>query len=114
MTVLPQVPLWVVLAVSTSMFVFMSGRMIPGMALVTSAADPALRGTFMAFSSAVQSAAMGTAAFVGGHIIQRDAAGLVRHYWLAALVGVAASLLSIVVVRTLRLHGAPGVEHRSV
>lgn len=114
MTVLPQVPLWVVLVVSTSMFVFMSGRMIPGMALVTSAADPALRGTFMAFSSAVQSAAMGTAAFVGGHIIQRDAAGLVRHYWLAALVGVAASLLSIVVVRTLRLHGAPGVEHRSV
>lgn len=109
-TVLPVVPVWVVLLVSTAMFVLMSGRMIPGMALVTSAADPALRGTFMAFSSAVQSAAMGVAAFVGGHIIQRDAAGLVRHYWVAALVGVAASLLSILVVRTLRLHGAPGVH----
>ena len=40
--------------------------MIPGMAIITSAANPQLRGTFMALNSAVQSAAMGLAAFVGG------------------------------------------------
>jgi predicted MFS family arabinose efflux permease len=59
----------------------------------------------MAFNSAVQSAAMGTATFVGGLIIQRDSAGLVRHYWMAALIGVVASLLSIWVAHRLTLHG---------
>ncbi len=105
LTLLGPVPLWAALAVTTLMFVVMSGRMIPGMAIVTSAAQPALRGTFMAFNAAVQSAAMGTATFVGGLIIQRDAAGLVRHYWVAALIGVAASVLSIWVAHRLTLHG---------
>ncbi len=108
LTLLGPVPLWAALAVTTLMFVVMSGRMIPGMAIVTSAAQPALRGTFMAFNAAVQSAAMGTATFLGGLIIQRDAAGLVRHYWVAALIGVAASVLSIWVAHRLTLHGEAG------
>ena len=91
-TLMPQWPLWAVLVVSTALFIFMSGRMIPGMALVTGAAAPALRGTFMALNAAVQSAAMGLASFVGGLIISRDAAGLVQHYWVSGLVGACASL----------------------
>lgn len=105
LTLLGPVPLWVALGVTTLMFIVMSGRMIPGMAIVTSAAQPGLRGTFMAFNAAVQSAAMGAATFVGGLIIQRDAAGLVRHYWVAALIGVAASVASIWMARRLTLHG---------
>jgi hypothetical protein len=61
--------------------------MIPGMAMLTSAANPALRGTFMTLNSAVQSCAMGLATLVGGHIISRDAAGLVQNYGVAGLVG---------------------------
>jgi predicted MFS family arabinose efflux permease len=83
----------------------MSGRMIPGMALLTSAADPALRGTFMALNAAVQSAAMGLASFLGGLIIGRDAAGQVQHYWMAAVLGACASLAAIRVVRRLQMHG---------
>jgi predicted MFS family arabinose efflux permease len=94
---------WVFL-VSTLFFVCMSGRMIPGMAMLTSAANPALRGTFMTLNSAVQSGAMGLAALVGGHIISRDSAGLVQNYGLAAVVGGAASLLTIVVGSHLKLH----------
>lgn len=99
-------PLWAVLCVSTSMFVLMSGRMIPGMAIVTAAADPAYRGVFMAFNAAIQSAAMGVAAFLGGLIIQRSPAGQVQNYWLAALVGVAVGWGSIWLSRRLKLHGA--------
>ncbi|MEY2684674.1 MAG: hypothetical protein RJA09_1818 [Pseudomonadota bacterium] len=99
-------PLWAVLCVSTSMFVLMSGRMIPGMAIVTAAADPAYRGVFMAFNAAIQSAAMGVAAFLGGLIIQRSPTGQVQHYWLAALVGVAVGWGSIWLSRRLKLHGA--------
>jgi predicted MFS family arabinose efflux permease len=107
-TLLPQWPLWAVLIVSTGLFVFMSGRMIPGMALVTGAANPALRGTFMALNASVQSAAMGLASFVGGLIISRDAAGLVQHYWVSGLVGVAASLAAIALARRVRVHGSAG------
>jgi predicted MFS family arabinose efflux permease len=82
----------------------MSGRMIPGMAIITSAANPQLRGTFMALNSAVQSAAMGVAAFIGGHIISRDAQNLVQNYWLAGLLGASASLASILLVRKLKLY----------
>jgi predicted MFS family arabinose efflux permease len=102
----PIAMVWVLL-VSTLFFVCMSGRMIPGMAMLTSAANPALRGTFMTLNSAVQSAAMGVAALVGGYIISRDAAGMVQHYGWAAVVGGIASLLTIVVGARLQLHQAP-------
>ncbi len=108
-TLVRGMPLWVVLIVSTLFFTCMSGRMIPGMAILTSAANPQLRGTFMTLNSAVQSAAMGVAAFVGGLIISRDAQGLVQNYWMAAVVGAAASVCAIWMAGRLTLHGAsPG------
>ena len=84
----------------------MSGRMIPGMAIITSAAQAPLRGTFMTLNASVQSAAMGVASLVGGVLISRDAQGLVQGYWMAALVGIAASVVSLGVVGRLTLHGA--------
>lgn len=105
-TLVRGVPVWVVIAVSTLFFTCMNGRMIPGMAILTSAANPALRGTFMTLNSAVQSAAMGAAAFVGGLLINRDAQGMVQDYWMSALVGALASLAAIGLARRLHLHGA--------
>jgi predicted MFS family arabinose efflux permease len=106
-TLLGKVPLGVALVVSTLFFACMSGRMIPGMAILTSAANPQLRGTFMTLNASVQSAAMGVAAFIGGLLISRDAQGLVQHYWMAAAVGVATSILSILIAGKLKLYGAP-------
>jgi predicted MFS family arabinose efflux permease len=91
----PGTALWMVFISTTLIMIFMSGRMIPGMAIVTSAANPALRGTFMSLNSAVQSAGMGVAAFVGGSLISRNAAGQLQNYWMTAVVGAAASLLAI-------------------
>ncbi len=108
LTLLGAVGLWGALAVSTLFFVCGSGRMIPGMAMLTSAANPALRGTFMTLNASVQSAAMGLAALVGGYIISRDAAGLVQNYWVAALIGAVASVLAVVLAGRLNLHQAAG------
>jgi predicted MFS family arabinose efflux permease len=113
-TLLPRWPLWAVLIVSTALFICMSGRMIPGMALVTGAATPALRGTFMAFNAAVQSAAMGLASSVGGLIIGRDADGLLTHYWVSALLGAGASLLAVGMVRRVRVHGSAAPQRQPV
>ena len=100
-------PMWAVLLISTAFFACMSGRMIPGMAIITSAANPQLRGTFMALNSAVQSAAMGVAAFIGGLIISRDAQNLVQNYWVAALLGAVSSLAAIFLVGKLKLYQSP-------
>ncbi len=104
-TLLPPLTIWYVLPVSTMLFVFMSGRMIPGMAILTSAADPRLRGTFMTLNSSVQSAAMGVAAYVGGSLISRDAMGHVQGYWMAAVVGSTASILAMLLVGKIRMDG---------
>lgn len=93
-TLMEPMPLFWVLLVSSSFFFTMNGRMIPGMALLTSAALPAFRGTFLALNGAVQSMSIGLASWVGGLLIQRNAQGQVTHYWLCALAGIAASLLA--------------------
>jgi predicted MFS family arabinose efflux permease len=100
-------PLWGLLLISTSFFAMMSGRMIPGMAMISSSVEPRLRGTFMTLNSAVQSASMGLAALVGGLIIGRDAQGQLTLYWVAGLLGVLASGLSAWLAGRLRLQGAP-------
>jgi predicted MFS family arabinose efflux permease len=96
--------LWGILAVATVFFICISGRMIPGMAITSSAANPQLRGTFMAINSSIQSAAMGIAAFVGGLIISRDANGLVQYYWVNSVVGIVAMLISVWLVGKLSLY----------
>ena len=106
-TLTAGLPMWGVLLVSTAFFTLMSARMIPGMAILTSAANPDLRGTFMTLNSAVQSVAMGAAAFIGGNIITRDSHGLVQHYWVAATVGACASLATVWVAGRLDLRIPP-------
>jgi predicted MFS family arabinose efflux permease len=103
MTISAPLGFYGILFITTLFFVFMSGRMIPGMAIVTSACNPQQRGTFMALNSAVLSLGMSAAAFVGGLIISRDAQGWVLNYWGNALVGVAASLITWWLVGKLRL-----------
>jgi predicted MFS family arabinose efflux permease len=109
-TLVGGLPLAAVLLMTTLMFTFMSGRMIPGMALVGSAAQPRVRGTFMTLNASVQSAAMGLAAFIGGQLIGRDAQGLVSHYWHAAALGALASLAAIWLAPKLVLHGAVALQ----
>jgi predicted MFS family arabinose efflux permease len=99
-------PLWALLLIATSLFTVMSGRMIPGMALIASAAQPQLRGTFLSLNAAVQSAAMGIAALVGGLIIGRDDQGHLTHYWVAGVLGSLLSLATLWLVSRVRVHGS--------
>jgi len=82
--------------------------MIPGMALLTSAAQPQFRGTFMSLNGSVQSVSMGLATWLGGMLIQRNAQGEVTRYWLCAVAAVAASLLAYALSKRVKLHTAEG------
>ncbi|HEY1058245.1 MAG TPA: MFS transporter [Limnobacter sp.] len=105
-TVSGGLPIWALLVISTAFFVLVSGRMIPGMALVTAAANPTYRGTFMTLNSSVQSASMGVAALVGGHVISRNAEGLIEHYWACAVIAVVMNALAIALAARMVSHGS--------
>jgi predicted MFS family arabinose efflux permease len=104
-TLIQGAPVWAIIICTTFFFFSSSGRMIPGMAIVTSAANPQLRGTFMTLNASVQSAAMGLAALTGGLIISRDANGLVQNYWVCAAVGAVAALAAVWLSGKLTLYG---------
>jgi len=103
-TLLQPVPLYVVLLVTTSLFFAMNARMIPGMALLTSAANPKFRGTFMSLNGAVQSFSMGVAAWVGGMLLHNEPNGQVTHYWWCAVVASCASLLACALAQRVSMH----------
>lgn len=105
-TVSAGLPVWALVVISTCLFMAMSGRMIPGMALISSASVPHLRGTFMTLNASVQSAAMGLAAITGGLIIGRDAQGHLTHYWVAGVLGVMVSLSTIWMAAKVHMHEA--------
>lgn len=103
-THLGAAPLWVWLLCTTSFFVLVSGRFIPAMAVITSAAQPKLRGTFMSLNSTVQSLSMGLATTLGGYIITQDQAGLIVGYPSVGYLAVAANLVAIWFVSGVVMH----------
>lgn len=94
-THLPPVPLWLMVIASTVFFVFVPGRMVPAMAIVTSAVKPELRGTFLSISGATQQLASGAAAWLGGLVIAQDAAGQIVRYGWVGFMAVGATLLAM-------------------
>jgi predicted MFS family arabinose efflux permease len=97
-------PLWVWLICTTLFFVLISGRMIPAMAIITSAAQPKLRGTFMSLNSATQQLASGLAATLAGFITTQNAAGQIIGYDRVGYVAIVANLLAIAFVARIVMH----------
>lgn len=98
-------PLWGWLICSTSFFVLLSGRMIPAMAIIASAAQPKLRGTFMSLNGTVQSLAMGLATTLAGFLVNMDDSGRMVGYPLVGYVAVVANLAAIWCASRIVMHG---------
>jgi len=102
-THLVPIPLWLMVCVSTLFFILVPGRMVPAMAIVTSAAQPRLRGTFLSITGATQQLAAGVASYVGGLVIAQDAAGRIVGYNLVGYLAVAIALLAIALASRIRV-----------
>lgn len=96
-----------IFVLATGFFIFVSGRMIPGMALLTGVVNPNLRGTFMTLNSSVQSAAMGLGALIGGALIGRDINGFVTDYWMCGAIGVASNLAAMWLAGKVAMRNSP-------
>ena len=98
------VALWVAVFWSTVFFILVPGRMVPAMAIVTSAVQPRLRGTFLSMNGAVQQLASGTASWLGGAMIAADASGRIVGYDKVGWLAVGATLIAIAFVGRIHMH----------
>jgi predicted MFS family arabinose efflux permease len=85
--------------------------MVPAMTIVTSAAQPRLRGTFLSMNGAVQQLASGGASWLGGAMIAADASGHITGYNHVGWLAVGASFVAIAFVGQIHMHTGkpPGV-----
>lgn len=104
-THLPPVPLWAMVCLTTLFFVLVPGRMVPVTAILTSAVQPRLRGTFMAINASVQNLCSGLAAWLGGLMIAVEN-GKVVGYGNVGLLAMGMTLAATAVAGTIRLHAA--------
>ncbi|MCF8197954.1 MAG: MFS transporter [Sulfuritalea sp.] len=98
------IPLWLMVVVSTVFFIFVPGRMVPAMAIVTSAVQPRLRGTFLSMNGAVQQLAAGVASYVGGLMISATASGQIDGYNFVGYLAIGATLSAMIFVGRIQMH----------
>jgi MFS transporter, DHA1 family, inner membrane transport protein len=95
----PGTPLFAILTVTTLLMILSSGRMVPAMAMITSAAEPRVRGSFLSINASVQQFGAGAAPLFAGLLLQDDGpASPVVGYPLVGLVAGTAALASVFLV----------------
>jgi DHA1 family inner membrane transport protein len=100
-------PVWTVLALSGSFFVFASGRFVPGQAIMTLAVPASRRGAFMSLSGCARDLTMGFTSTLGGWIVTRQPSGeLAGFHWLG-WIALAAGLTSIWLARRVVVNDVP-------
>ncbi len=102
----PGTSLAATLTVTTLLFIFSSGRMVPGMAMVTGAAEQRVRGSFMSIISSVQQLGAGVAPLVSALFVRDEEAGaMLTGFPIAGLLSAVAGLGTLVVAGLLRPAG---------
>lgn len=109
-TTLPRVPLVVALAVTTLLFVCMSARMVPAMAMMTAVVEARYRGGFMSINSAVQQLAMGIASLCGSLILGQTPKQELTHFGISGVLAVVLMYSSIYLAKFLK----PAPENNAV
>ncbi len=98
-TYLPPIPLPYVLVVTTLFMMFVSGRMVPTMAMLTGLVDSSQRGSFLSLITFVQQLFMGMASYVGGLIVETGPSGRLLHYPRSGYLGVCLTVMALYLAR---------------
>ena len=99
---MPKVPIAVALIPTTMFFIFVGGRMIPALTVITSTAIPQNRGGFMTITTAIQQIGSGTAAFIAGLIVVKNDVGQLENYGYVGLMAIIASIACVVLIRYIK------------
>jgi MFS transporter, DHA1 family, inner membrane transport protein len=90
---------WLVIIVTSTFFIFGSGRMIPAQTLISGAVLPEQRGSFMSFRSAVQQLATALAALVAGMVVSEELDDRLSGFQHLGYFSIAVLLLSLLPAR---------------
>lgn len=96
-------PEWVLLMISSSFFIAMSGRMVPAVAMTSAATPPSERGSFMSFSQATQNLAAALAAVLAGAIVIKNETGYLERYAWVGYFAIAFTVVAVALSRKLVL-----------
>jgi predicted MFS family arabinose efflux permease len=102
-THLPRLPLAQAVAWSTLFFVLVPGRFGPAMAIVSSSAEPRLRGSFMSFNASMQMIGSALASLCAGLIISRAPDGTLLHFGAVGWLAAGCTLLCVLLARRIRV-----------
>jgi predicted MFS family arabinose efflux permease len=101
-TNLGHISVYSALIITTFFMILVGGRIVPATTMVTSTVHPKNRGSFMSINSSIQQLSSGTASFLAGMVILKNADGSLSHYNWIGFFAIAASLLSLYVAQKLR------------
>jgi MFS transporter, DHA1 family, inner membrane transport protein len=79
-TNMPVWPLWLVLFIYAIWFAVTTSRSVPAQAMITQSVTAQTRGSFMSFSSCLQSLGTGIATLISGKLTYNDAKGIIHGY----------------------------------
>jgi len=102
-THLPRLPLAAAVAWSVLFFVLVAGRFGPAMAIVSSSAEPRLRGSFMSFNASVQMIGSALASLCAGLIVSRGPDGTLLHFGAVGWLAAGCTLLCVLLARRIRV-----------
>ncbi len=101
-TTMGQQPLWYGLIFTTMFFIFASSRMISPNTIITASAPTANRGSFMSIKSALQQFAIFLSAIMSGALVTIED-GEYQNYWYVGLLSVGFGIISIFLVKRLKV-----------
>jgi predicted MFS family arabinose efflux permease len=102
LTNLTPSPVPVILAITTLFMVLVSGRFVPAMALITSSANPAKRGSFMSVNNAIQHLASGLASLSAGALMTTTPNGGLVGYNKVGYLALGMTGLSLILAKRIR------------
>lgn len=102
---LTKTSLPVVLTVTTIFMILVSGRMVPAFAMITSAVEPRIRGSFMSVNSAIQQISSGAASYIAGLILVQTPDNQLVNYELVGMLAVFSLLFSIYLAKKIKIAG---------
>lgn len=94
-TNIQTIPIWMGLIATSLFMVFVSGRFIPAMTLISGVVKPKERGTFMSLENAFRQLAAGASSQIAGIVITTSVAGRLMGYNYVGYIGVTTSIIAI-------------------
>ncbi len=94
--------LWILMPVTSTLFIFSGTRLVVGNAQVTSTVLSKERGSFLIVNSSIQQLSTGIIAAIGGAIVTNDSAKKVIDYPILGIIGAVLAILALIVFRKIK------------